>query len=346
MKKVAVMGSGGWGIALAILLHNNGNQVSLWSISEDECNDINHHHENKSFLPNIKIPEGIQASTDYTKVIEDAEVILIAIPSSFLRENLVKFKSHIREDQLIINVSKGLEKETLKTLSQVIEEILPQNDVVILSGPSHAEEVARLIPTTVTASSKSHQAAIRAQELFMNDYFRVYTNPDLIGVELGGALKNVIALAAGISDGLGYGDNTKAALMTRGIAEISRLGMAMGADFQTFNGLSGVGDLIVTCTSMHSRNRRAGILLGKGKSLDETLTEIHAVVEGVHTAKAALAFAKEYGVEMPIVEKINEGLFENKNPHQCVLELMQRSRTGEHLSTDLLTEEAIEWQRP
>lgn len=344
MKKIAVMGSGGWGIALAILLHNKGHKVSLWSYGEEECKSINEAHKNEQYLPGIEIPEGIKATMDYKTLLNDSEVVVLAIPSSFIRKSLELFQPYIKEEQLLVNVAKGLEKETLKTLSQVIEEIFPKNPVVVLSGPSHAEEVAHLIPTTVTASSKSKKAAIMTQEIFMNDYFRVYINPDLIGVELGGALKNVIALAAGISDGLGYGDNTKAALMTRGIAEISRLGTAMGADFHTFNGLSGVGDLIVTCTSMHSRNRRAGILLGKGKSLDETLEEIHAVVEGVHTAQAALAFAKEYKVEMPIVSKINESLFSGKDPHQCVLELMQRNKTSEHLSKDLLNEDTIEWK--
>lgn len=344
MKNIAIMGSGGWGIALAILLHNNGHNVTIWSYSESECRDINENHKNDEYLLGIEIPEGVKATNDHATLLQESDIIVVAIPSSYLRQSLELFKEYIRPDQEIINVAKGLEKETLKTLSQVIEEILPENQVAVLSGPSHAEEVARKIPTTCTASSKSKAAAVVVQDLFMSDYFRVYTNPDLVGVELGGALKNVIALAAGASDGLGYGDNTKAALMTRGIAEISRLGIAMGADFHTFNGLSGVGDLIVTCTSMHSRNRRAGILLGKGKTLDETLEEVHMVVEGVHTAKAALAFAKEYKIEMPIVEKINEVLFEDKDAHTAVKELMVRNKKGEHLSYDLMTEEFIEWK--
>ncbi|WP_105619588.1 NAD(P)H-dependent glycerol-3-phosphate dehydrogenase [Vallitalea okinawensis] len=344
MKNIAIMGSGGWGIALAILLHNNGHNVTIWSYSESECKDINENHKNTEYLPDIDIPKGVKATNDYAALLTESDIIVVAIPSSYLRQSLELFKDFIRPDQEIINVAKGLEKETLKTLSQVIEEILPNNQVAVLSGPSHAEEVARKIPTTCAASSKSKAAAVVVQDLFMSDYFRVYTNPDLVGVELGGALKNVIALAAGASDGLGYGDNTKAALMTRGIAEISRLGIAMGADFHTFNGLSGVGDLIVTCTSMHSRNRRAGILLGKGKSLEETLDEVHMVVEGVHTAQAALAFAKEYKVEMPIVEKINQVLFEGKDAHTAVKELMLRHKKGEHLSYDLMTEEFIEWK--
>lgn len=338
------MGSGGWGIALAILLHKNGHEVKLWSFSEKECEDININHENSEYLPGIEIPEGVTATADYEKLLNWCDVIVLAIPSSYLRSSLQKFKEFVKADLPIINVAKGLEKETLKTLSQVIEEVLPGNPIAVLSGPSHAEEVARGIPTTCTATSKSKKTAVFAQDLFMADYFRVYTNPDLIGVELGGALKNVIALAAGASDGLGYGDNTKAALMTRGIAEISRLGIAMGADFHTFNGLSGIGDLIVTCTSMHSRNRRAGILMGQGKSLEETLEEVHMVVEGVHTAKAAKAFADEYKVEMPIVEAINEVLFNGKEAHSAVKDLMMRHKKGENLSYDLMTEAFIEWK--
>lgn len=345
MKNIAVLGTGGWGIALAMLLHNNGHKVALWSYSQSECDDININHRNEEYLPGVQLPEGLHATTDYKKVIEENAILVLAIPSGFLRKSLENFKPHIKEDHLIVNVAKGLEKDTLKTLSQVIEEILPSNPIVILSGPSHAEEVARQVPTTLVASSKSKQAAKYAQDIFMSEYFRVYTNPDLVGVELGGALKNVIALAAGMSDGLKYGDNTKAALMTRGIAEISRLGIAMGADFHTFNGLSGIGDLIVTCTSMHSRNRRAGILLGQGKSLQETLDEVHMVVEGVHTAQAALAFAEEYKVEMPIVKKINDVLFKGEDAHEAVKELMHRNKRGEHLSYDLMTEDNIEWQK-
>lgn len=330
MKKIAVMGSGSWGTALAVLLNKNGHEVSLWSYRKEECEKLINDRENKEYLPNTLIPMSINIYNDIEKTLYGKDIIIIAIPSNFIRSSLKQFKKYINEKQIIVNVSKGLEEKTLLTLSQVIKSELPNNEIVVLSGPSHAEEVAKCIPTTCVAASENLKISKEIQDVFMNEYFRIYTNTDVLGVELGGALKNVIALAAGVSDGLGFGDNTKAALMTRGMAEIIRLGEAMGGKRETFNGLSGIGDLIVTCTSMHSRNRRAGILLGKGKTLEETLSNVHMVVEGVHTAKAALAFAVKYNIEMPITEQINKVLFENKKADQAVLHLMIRDKKKEH----------------
>lgn len=329
MKKIAVIGSGSWGTALAILLHNNGHEVSLWSFKKEEAENIKSCSENKEFLPEIKIPEKIIVTNDENLAVANADIIVLATPSKFVRNICEKFLPYINKNQIIVNVAKGLEDDTLYRLSEVIESVIPQCPVCVLSGPSHAEEVARLIPTTCVVSCKDNLVAQQIQDIFMSHVFRVYTSTDIIGVEMGGALKNVIALAAGVSDGMGYGDNTKAALMTRGITEIARLGVAMGAKAETFAGLSGIGDLIVTCTSMHSRNRRAGILLGKGKSLKETLYEIHQVVEGVNTAKAAYDLSQKYNVEMPITSEINKVLFEGKEAKQAVMDLMTRNKTVE-----------------
>ncbi|NMA83129.1 MAG: NAD(P)H-dependent glycerol-3-phosphate dehydrogenase [Epulopiscium sp.] len=335
MKQIAVMGSGSWGTALALLLHKNGHHVNLWSFTKEENEILKETRENLKYLPGVLIPNQIGLTHNIEEAVKNADAIVIAIPSRFMRDNILAFAPYIKKEQIIVNVSKGLEEETLLRLSEVIQEILPDNPIAVLSGPSHAEELARDIPTTCVVASVSLRTSEIVQDIFMSPKFRVYTNSDIIGVELGGALKNVMALAAGISDGLGFGDNTKAALMTRGIVEITRLGLAMGAQLQTFSGLSGIGDLIVTCTSLHSRNRRAGILIGQGKSLEETLQEIHMVVEGVHTAKAALAFCKKYEVEMPIVQEINKVLFESKNPKKAVVDLMMRSRTEEQDITHL-----------
>ena len=308
MEKIAVMGAGSWGTALAILLAKKGHHVTLWCYLESEKEQLESVRENLNYLPGVPIPQNIIITNDYKEAIVNNEIIVIAIPSKFLRSNMEQFSPYLTPRHLVVNVSKGLENHTLLRMSQVIEETAPQCPVAVLMGPSHAEEVARDIPTACVSSSRSQKIAERVQDLFMTPTFRVYTNPDLIGVELGGAIKNVIALAAGVVDGLGYGDNTKAALMTRGMVEITRLGLAMGADIQTFNGLTGIGDLIVTCTSMHSRNRRAGILIGKGKSLDEALNEVQMVVEGVHSAKAVYELSRKYNVEMPIIREINQVL--------------------------------------
>lgn len=329
MKKITVIGSGSWGTALAVLLHNNGYTVDMWTSRKEKAEAIKLAGENKEFLPGIAIPHQINITSD-ENIVKDSDIIVFAKSSKFIRVTAEKFAPYLNKNQIIVNVAKGLEDKTLYTMSEIIETVIPQCRVCILSGPSHAEEVAKEVPTTCVVSSKDKQMSEQIQDIFMSSTFRVYTNTDMVGVEIGGSLKNVIALAVGISDGLGFGDNTKAALMTRGIVEIARLGVAMGAEAMTFAGLSGIGDLIVTCTSMHSRNRRAGILLGQGKSLDETLKEVHQVVEGVNTAKAAYDLAKKYNIDMPITEEINKFLFENKSAKQVVIDLMTRDKTVEH----------------
>jgi len=328
--RVSVLGAGGWGSALAKVLSDNLHEVVLWSKFEEEIEKIRRTGENPDRLPGIKLPENLILTSDETSALKGADVIVMAVPSTHVRATCHVFKPFIDEKQIIVNVAKGIEDTSLMTLEEVIHDVLPKNKVAILSGPSHAEEVARGIPTSVVVGSRDQTVVKMVQDLFMNENFRVYGSEDIIGIEMGGALKNVIALAAGISDGLGYGDNTKAALMTRGIAEISRLGVAMGAKQETFNGLSGIGDLIVTCTSMHSRNRRAGILIGEGKSMSEALDEVKMVVEGVYSAKAAQTLAIKYDVEMPIIKKVNDVLFNGAKPRAAVSALMNREKKFEH----------------
>lgn len=330
--KIAVIGSGGWGTAIAILLAGKGNQVYLWSWQQEETDRLAADRENKEFLPGVPFPEGIVCSHSMEECVRDAGLIVCVAPSPATRSTAKALSAYVAEGQPLVNLSKGLEEKSLLRLSQVYRQEIPQAKIAVMSGPSHAEEVSRGLPTTNVVASDDVEVAHFIQDVFMNQNFRVYTSTDMTGVELGGALKNIIALCAGISDGLGYGDNTKAALMTRGLAEIARLGEAMGARRQTFMGLSGVGDLIVTCTSMHSRNRRAGILLGQGKSLQETLDEIHMVVEGVNTAAAAYALAQKYQVSMPITEQANRILFEGKDAREAVNALMTRERGMEDLS--------------
>lgn len=327
--KIAVIGSGGWGTAISILLATKGNDVYLWSWIQEETDRLTRDRENKEFLPGVKFPETIYCSHDMGECTDGAELIITAAPSPATRTTAKQLAPFVADGQKIVNISKGLEEGTLLRLSEVYKQEIPQAEVSVMSGPSHAEEVSRGLPTTNVVASKSLETAKFIQDIFMGDMFRVYTSSDVIGVELGGALKNVIALCAGISDGLGYGDNTKAALMTRGLAEIARLGKAMGAKQETFMGLSGVGDLIVTCTSMHSRNRRAGILLGQGKSLQETLDNVHMVVEGVNAASAAYEMAKKYNVEMPIVEEAYNILYNGANARDAVLNLMTREKREE-----------------
>ena len=327
--KIAVIGSGSWGTAIAVMLSSRGHDVYLWSWIQEETDRLARDRENKEFLPDIKFPDTIHCTHDMQKCTENAELIITAAPSPATRTTAKQLAPFVAEGQKIVNISKGLEEGTLLRLSEVYAEEIPQADISVMSGPSHAEEVSRGLPTTNVVASKSIETAKSIQDIFMGDMFRVYTSTDIAGVELGGALKNVIALCAGISDGLGYGDNTKAALMTRGLAEIARLGKAMGAEESTFMGLSGVGDLIVTCTSMHSRNRRAGILLGEGKSLQETLDTVHMVVEGVNTATAAYELSKKYNVTMPIVEEAYDILFNGKNAREAVLSLMTREKREE-----------------
>ena len=327
--KIAVIGSGGWGTAIAILLSSRGHDVYLWSWIQEETDRLSLDRENKEFLPNVKFPDTIYCTHDMQKCTENAELIITAAPSPAPRTTAKQLAPYVSDGQKIVNISKGLEEGTLLRLSEVYKQEIPQADVSVMSGPSHAEEVSRGLPTTNVVASDSIETAKQIQDIFMGEMFRVYTSTDVTGVELGGALKNVIALCAGISDGLGYGDNTKAALMTRGLAEIARLGKAMGADERTFMGLSGVGDLIVTCTSMHSRNRRAGILIGQGKTLQETLDEVHMVVEGVNTATAAYEMAKKYNVTMPIVTEAYNILFNGTDARSAVLNLMTREKRQE-----------------
>ncbi len=333
MEKIGIIGAGSWGIALAKLLADNGHKVSVWSIIPEEIKMLNDKHEHVDKLPGVKLPESIEYTTDLKGTCADKDILVLAVPSPFTRSTAHSMKEFVCDGQIIVNVAKGIEEKTLYTLSQVIEEELPQANVTVLSGPSHAEEVGRGLPTTVVVGAKEQKTAEHLQNVFMNDVFRVYTSSDILGMELGGALKNVVALAAGIADGLGFGDNAKAALITRGITEIGRLGMAMGGKFETFCGLTGIGDLIVTCASMHSRNRRAGILIGQGKTYDEAMAEVKMVVEGVYSAKAAMGLSKKYGVDLPIIEQVNLVLFENKPAIEALTALMGRDKKDEHLNT-------------
>ena len=328
MAKISVIGSGGWGIALTILLHKNGHDLTIWSFDKKEAEELKKTRQNKTKLPNILLPEDVKVTNDLREAVDDKDILILAVPSKAIRSVSKSLKNIIKDNQIIVNVAKGLEEDTLETMTDIIEEELKDKNpkVAVLSGPSHAEEVGRGIPTTCVVSAHNKELTLYLQNVFMNPSFRVYTSPDMLGVEIGGALKNVIALAAGIADGLNYGDNTKAALITRGIKEIASLGVAMGGEQSTFYGLTGLGDLIVTCASMHSRNRRAGILLGQGKTLDEAIKEVNMVVEGVYSAKSALMAAKKYNVEIPIIEQVNAVLFENKNAAEAVNELMIRDK--------------------
>lgn len=329
MSKIGVIGSGTWGTALAVLLTGNGHEVELWSAvpAEVEALTATRRHPNLGDTP---IPEKIRVTGDLEQAMKDKELLVLSVPSVYVRETAHRMAPFLKEGQVITNVAKGIEDTTLKNLSEIIEEELPAARVTVLSGPSHAEEVSRGLPTTCVAGAHRRQDAELVQNLFMSPVFRVYTSPDMLGIELGGALKNVIALAAGIADGLGCGDNTKAALITRGIAEITRLGTAMGGSPETFSGLTGIGDLIVTCASMHSRNRRAGILIGKGYTMDEAMKEVKMVVEGVYSARAARALSKKYQASMPIVEQVNEVLFDGKPAKDALYDLMLRDRRAEN----------------
>ncbi|MBC8572335.1 NAD(P)H-dependent glycerol-3-phosphate dehydrogenase [Jingyaoa shaoxingensis] len=329
MARIGILGAGSWGTALAILLHDNGHDVTVWSIHEKEVEMLNTTRRHESKLPGVEIPEGILFTTDMKETMSDKDVCVLAVPSPFIRSTCQKMKSYVRAGQIIVNVAKGIEESTLYTLTDIIEEEMPYADACVLSGPSHAEEVSRRLPTTCVVSARTRKTAEYLQSVFVSPVFRVYISPDMLGIELGGALKNVIALAAGTADGLGYGDNTKAALITRGIAEIARLGIKMGGRPETFYGLTGIGDLIVTCASVHSRNRKAGYLMGKGYTMQEAMDEVQMVVEGVYSAKAALTLAQKYQVEMPIVEQVNKVLFENKNAEEAVKELMIRDKKME-----------------
>ena len=325
MAKISILGGGSWGIALAVLLHKNGHEITVWSALEPEIEMLRSTHEHK-MLPGVKLPEDMRFTTDDEEAVKGRDLLVMAVASSYTRQTAKRLSPYVVQGQKIVNVAKGIEDHTLMTLSEIVEQEIPGADVAVLSGPSHAEEVSRGIPTTIVVGATTRETAEYLQNLFMNDVFRVYTSSDVLGMELGGALKNVVALAAGIADGLGYGENTKAALITRGITEISRLGTAMGARFETFCGLTGIGDLIVTCASMHSRNRRAGILIGQGKTMEEAMAEVQMVVEGVYSAKAAMGLSEKYHVQLPIIEQVNKVLFEGKTASEAVKDLMLRDK--------------------
>lgn len=330
MAEVGVIGAGSWGTALSLLLHDNGHKVTVWSIDENEVKMLNEKREHEQKLPGVKLPEDMVITGDLEGTVTGKDFLVLAVPSPFTRSTAKKLAPYVSEGQIIVDVAKGIEESTLKTLSQQIEDEIPQADVAVLSGPSHAEEVGRKLPTTCVIGAKTRATAEYLQSAFISPVFRVYTSPDILGIELGGSLKNVIALAAGIADGLGYGDNTKAALITRGIAEITRLGVKMGGKPETFSGLTGMGDLIVTCASVHSRNRKAGFLIGQGMSMKDAMDEVKMVVEGVYSAKAAKRLAEKYEVSMPIVEEVNEVLFEGKPAAEAVDGLMLRESKSEN----------------
>lgn len=326
---ITLCGGGSWGTAIARLLSNKGHKVNFYIRNKSVIDDIKENRENSKYLPGAKFINEINLTNDLDSVLNNIDVFVIAIPTSSIREILENIREKISKETIIVNLSKGIEVETLDRISEISSEVLKDNPFVALSGPSHAEEVGKDIPTTLVASSSNLKAAEIIQREFSTSIFRIYTNPDLVGVEIGGALKNIIALAAGMNDGLGYGDNSKAALMTRGIYEMSKLGISLGANPHTFNGLSGIGDLIVTCTSMHSRNRRAGILIGKGMSMDEACKEVGQVVEGVKTVKSAYKLSKLKNIEMPITMALYQVLYEDYDPNKAVYELMTRKNKDE-----------------
>lgn len=328
MSKVTFLGGGSFGTALAVLLAEKDNIVSIYDRDINVVNEINNKKTNEKYLKDLKIPQGVTAFKDIDVAIKDAEYIVLSVPSHVVRIMCQNIKGKIKDNVPVISIAKGIEEGTDKRLSTVMSEEL-NNPIVVLSGPSHAEEVALKLPTTVVTSSKDMEYARKVQDLFMNSYFRVYTNDDLIGVEIGGAVKNIIALAAGIIDGLGFGDNTKAALITRGMKEISRIGIALGGRAETFYGLTGMGDLIVTCTSMHSRNRRAGLMIGSGTPVDEAIEKVGMVVEGVSACKAFYELKERMGISMPITDGLYKGLFEHKSPNAIVIELMSRDKKNE-----------------
>ena len=328
MANVTVMGSGSWGTALAVLLCNNGHDVILWSYLQEEVDEMLSTHRNLKLADNL-LPEKLKITADAEKAVKNRDLIVFAVPSFATRSTARSVSGMIPEGQQIITVSKGIEEETLFSQCDIIAEEIPQGKVGILSGPSHAEEVICSLPTAVVAGAKERQLAVFVQEIFMNDYFRVYTSPDVIGIEVGGSIKNVIALASGMASGLGFGDNARAALITRGIREITSIAVAMGGNAQTLGGLAGIGDLIVTCSSRHSRNFMAGFYIGQGDKPEEAEKKVGMVVEGVYSAKAALALGKKFNIELPIIEKVNAVLFDGKSAREGVTELMKRDKKSE-----------------
>ncbi len=336
MSKVGVLGAGSWGTALALLLESNGHDVTIWSIDKQEVQMLTEKREHETKLPGIKLPESMVFTSDIESAIKDMDFLVLAVPSPFTRSTAKLMCPFVRDKQIILDVAKGIEEDSLMTLSQQIEQEIPQATVAVLSGPSHAEEVGKGLTTVVTIGAKEKEVAELLRDAFMNERFRVYVNPDVLGMELGGSLKNVVALAAGMAAGLGCGDNATAALITRGMAEITRIGLKMGGRAETFFGLTGIGDLIVTCSSVHSRNRKCGYLIGQGMTLKEAQDDVQMVVEGVYSAKAAKKLGEKYGVRTPLVDEVNRVLFEDKNANDALNDLMMRDGTIEH--GDLLWE--------
>lgn len=334
MADISIIGAGSWGTALSVVLHKNGHHITVWSALEPEIAMLKEKHEQTEKLPGVKLPEDMVFTSDIKLAVEGKEMLVLAVPSPFTRSTAKTMAPYVTEGQLVVSVAKGIEEDTLMTLSQIITEEIPQCEVAVLCGPSHAEEVGTGLPTTLVSGAKKRVTAELVQNTFMNETLRIYTSPDMLGMEIGASLKNVIALAAGMADGLGYGDNTKAALITRGISEMGRLALAMGAKFETVSGLTGMGDLIVTCASRHSRNRRAGMLMGQGYTMQQAMDEVKMVVEGVYSAKAAISLAGKYQVSMPIIEQVYEVLFEDKPAKEAVRELMLRDRKVEHDDLD------------
>ncbi len=337
-KEIGIIGAGSWGIALGYLLKNNGHNITIWSRRQETVDKLRAYHGNEEKLPGVFLDESVKFTCNMEEAIKDKDIIVLVVPSSHMRETVRQMKPYMNSTdehpQIIVNCSKGIEEQSLMVMSDVILDELPGSQVCVLSGPSHAEEVGKGMPTSIVVGAFDKETARLIQNVFMSNVFRVYISPDMLGIEIGAALKNVIALASGIADGYGLGDNAKAALITRGIAEIGRLGMAMGGKFETFSGLSGIGDLVVTCASMHSRNRRAGILIGQGKSMQEAMDEVKMVVEGVYSAKAARLLAEKYEVEMPIVTAVNQVLFEGKSPEEALNDLMIRDKKIESSNLD------------
>ncbi len=330
MSRIGILGAGSWGLSLAQLLSNNGHEVIVYSSKEENVRMLTESREHKTKLPGVRLNESISFTSSLSEAVKLKDIVVIAVPSKTIRELSRSIRDYVPAGQILVNASKGIEENTLLPMSEVIREEISEARVAVLSGPSHAEEVGRGIPTTIVVGAHSKEVALFVQNVFMSDVFRVYVSPDVLGIEVGAALKNVVALAAGIADGLGYGDNTKAALITRGLSEISRLGIKMGGSAETFFGLSGIGDLIVTCESRHSRNRKAGFLIGRGMSMDEAMKEVDMVVEGVYSTKAAVQLSEKYDCELPIIKEVYNILFNHKNPAEAVNELMVRDKKIEN----------------
>lgn len=328
-KNITVIGAGSWGTALSISLSSKGHLVKIWDINTEHMMELSENRENKRYLPDVKFHDNMQVVFNIEEAMNGADIVLFSAPAQHFRSALDSAIPYLKPDMVLVNVAKGIEQKTLKRLSEIAFEKIPKAKYVVLSGPSHAEEVGKALPTTLVSASKDSQIAEYIQDIFMSDSLRVYTNTDIVGVELGGALKNIIALGAGITDGMSFGDNAKAALMTRGMIEIARLGMKLGADASTFAGLTGIGDLIVTCTSMHSRNRRCGIMIGEGMRPSEATKKVGMVVEGMYTTEAAYELAKQLGVEMPITEQIYNVINEKIDAREAVMSLMTRPKTHE-----------------